>query len=68
MSGKGVWKVELGERTIRVYLSHNEVVGFAHQYPRGLGPAGAGEAPRGRVFEPPTAPTFTRLREQMERR
>src|SRR5262249_15549501 len=27
---------------IRVYLTHDQVVGFAHQYPRGLRPAAAG--------------------------
>ena len=25
----------IGEGMIRVYLTHDEVVGFAHQYPRG---------------------------------
>ena len=44
----------LAEGMIRAYLTHGDVVGFTHQYPRGLMPPGAddrpsGEALRGRV-------------------
>ena len=51
---------------IRVYLSHNQVVGFAHQFPRGLRPASAGEPPPGKHFEPPDAERFAKLRGRVE--
>jgi hypothetical protein len=57
----------LGEGMIRVYLSHDTVVGFAHQYPRGLlDPAVAAQLPTQKVFELATAEPYQRLREQME--
>jgi hypothetical protein len=56
----------IAEGMIRVYLTHDEVVGFAHQYPKGLRPQAAGPPPPGKVFEVPTAPAFARLRTQME--
>jgi uncharacterized protein DUF6815 len=57
----------IGDGMIRVYLTHDRVVGFAHQYPRGLRPASAGEPPPGKVFDLPNAPQYAALREQMER-
>ena len=56
----------IGEGMIRVYLTHDRVVGFAHQYPAGLRPESAGEPPPGKVFELPTAPAYGALRELME--
>jgi len=56
----------IGEGMIRVYLTHDEVVGFAHQYPRGLRPASAGEPPPGKVFELASAPEYRQLRDRME--
>ncbi len=56
----------IGDGMIRVYLVHHEVVGFAHQYPRGLRPASAGDAPPGKVFELPTAAEFSALRALIE--
>ena len=57
----------LGEGMIRVYLTHDRVVGFAHQYPRGLLPPDAGEAaPTAKVFELATTPAYSELRERME--
>ncbi len=57
----------LAEGMIRVYLSHDTVVGFAHQYPRGLlDPAAAAGLPTQKVFELATAAPYRRLREQME--
>lgn len=57
----------LGEGMIRVYLTHDRVVGFAHQYPRGLLPPDAAEAaPTAKVFELATAPAYSELRERME--
>lgn len=59
----------LAEGMIRVYLSHDLVVGFAHQYPRGLlDPVLAASLPTEKVFAPPSADGFRSLREQMESR
>jgi len=52
---------------VRVYMTHDRVVGFAHQYPRGLlPPAMAERAPSAKVFEVPSAPAYAGLRERME--
>jgi hypothetical protein len=56
----------IGEEMIRVYLTHNEVVGFAHQHPRGLVPPTQAEAPSGKAFELPTAVAYSDLRTLME--
>ena len=57
----------LAEGMVRVYMTHDRVVGFAHQYPRGLLPASeAQRAPTAKVFELPTAPAYAELRERME--
>jgi hypothetical protein len=56
----------IGEGMIRVYLTHNEVVGFAHQYPRGLASPTKGEAPPAKNFELPTAVAYSDLRTLME--
>jgi hypothetical protein len=57
----------LGEGMIRVYLTHDRVVGFAHQYPRGLLPPDEAEAvPSAKVFELASAPAYGELRERME--
>jgi len=50
---------------IRVYLSHDDVVGFAHQYPRGLLPPDI-ELPGGKVFADAAAAQYRRLRDRME--
>ena len=52
---------------IRVYLAHDRVVGFAHQFPRGLRPAGAGAPVPGKRFEQPDVDRFRRLRGLVER-
>ena len=52
-----VW-LDYADGMIRVYLTHGEVVGFAHQFPRGLRPAEAGEPPPGKVFEVAAPPQF----------
>ena len=54
------------EGMIRVYLTHNHVVGFAHQYPAGLRPASAGAPPPGKRFEEAAAERFQRLRGLVE--
>jgi len=59
----------LAEGMIRVYLSHDVVVGFAHQYPRGLlDPKVASSLPTDKVFHPPSAERYQRLRQLMESR
>ena len=58
----------IAEGMIRVYLTHDAIVGFAHQYPRGLRPAAAGDPPPGKRFEPASAPAYADLRALMEER
>jgi len=57
----------LSEGMIRVYLTHDRVVGFAHQYPRGLlPPSAAAAAPREKVFELASAPRYADIRWRTE--
>jgi hypothetical protein len=56
----------IAEGMIRAYLVHDEVVGFTHQYPRGLLPKGSRPGPSGKVFEPAAAPRHRTLRERLE--
>lgn len=56
----------IADGMIRVYLTHDRVVGFAHQYPAGLRPESAGEPPPGKTFETADAPAYEHLREQVE--
>jgi len=56
----------LPEGMIRVYLSQAEVVGFTHQYPRGLMPPGADDRPREKRWEPVSEPRYQSLRERVE--
>jgi hypothetical protein len=61
------YQARLGEGLIRVYMTHDQVVGFAHQYPRGLlPPAVASETPAAKVFELPSAAAYRDLRKRME--
>ena len=60
------FQTRIAEGMIRVYLTHNEVVGFAHQYPAGLRPVSAGEPAPGKTFEPATAAAYGPLRTEME--
>jgi len=58
----------LAEGMIRVYLSHDTVVGFAHQFPRGLLDTEiAATLPNEKRFEPPSIERFAPLRERMEK-
>lgn len=52
---------------IRVYLSHDVVVGFTHQYPRGLLPPAVETRPSTKVFEPVDTPAYAELRQRLER-
>jgi hypothetical protein len=60
------YQERIDEGMIRVYLTHDRVVGFAHQYPAGLRPASAGEPPPGKRFEEAGAAGFERLRDRVE--
>ncbi len=50
----------------RVYLTHDRVVGFTQQFPRGLVPPGTALPAPAKVFEPPDASAFQDLRERAE--
>jgi hypothetical protein len=57
----------LEEGMIRVYLAHDRVVGFAHQYPKAFLPASAIDAPAPpKRFEQASAPAYKELKTQME--
>jgi uncharacterized protein DUF6815 len=61
------YQARLGEGLIRVYMTHDQVVGFAHQYPRGLVPPGdASTAQTAKTFELPSAAAYGDLRARME--
>jgi hypothetical protein len=56
----------LAEGMIRAYLTHDKVVGFTHQYPRGLMPPGADDRPTAKLFEPASEPSYGDLRTRLE--
>jgi hypothetical protein len=56
----------LAEGMIRAYLVHDSVVGFTHQYPRGLMPPGPDDRPTSKLFELAEAPPYARLRGLLE--
>ncbi len=61
------FQARLGEGMVRCYLSHDEVVGFCHQWPQGLLEPDAPPPPsEPRRMEPGDAPRFQGLRERME--
>ncbi|MFL5980104.1 MAG: Cj0069 family protein [Gaiellaceae bacterium] len=60
------FQLRLPDGMIRAYLTHNKVVGFTHQYPRGLMPPGPDDRPTSKVFEPPAVPAYRALRSQLE--
>jgi hypothetical protein len=60
------YQERLPEGMKRVYLTHDRVVGFTQQYPRGLVPPGTELPPSSKVFEPPDAAGFHDLRERAE--
>jgi uncharacterized protein DUF6815 len=62
------YQPRIGDGMTRVYCSHDAVVGFAHQYPRGLLPPSVDpdSLPTAKRFERPDAPAFAVLRERME--
>jgi hypothetical protein len=56
----------IDEGMIRAYLTHDQVVGFTHQFPAGLRPTSAGEPPPGKRFEQADAVPFQLLRARVE--
>jgi hypothetical protein len=62
------YQPRIGDGMTRVYCSHDAVVGFAHQYPRGLLPPSVdpNSLPTAKRFERADAPAFVELRERME--
>lgn len=60
------YQERVSEGMKRVYLTHDRVVGFVQQYPRGLVAPGTELPPPSKVFEPPDAPGFQDLRERAE--
>jgi hypothetical protein len=56
----------LAEGMLRAYLTHDEVVGFTHQYPRGLMPPGPDDRPTAKTFEPASEPRYRDLRARLE--
>ena len=63
------YQPRLAEGLIRCYFSHGEVVGFCHQWPKGLLDAGVGTPASERpptVMEGPDTPAYRRLRQHAE--
>src|SRR5262249_35564931 len=60
------YQPRLPEGMLRAYLTHDRVVGFTHQHPRGLLPPDAAVPPSSKVFEPPTEPRYRDLRRRLE--
>ena len=56
----------LPEGMIRVYLSHDRVVGFTHQFPRGLMPPGVDSRPTDKRWVLPDEPRYADLRTRVE--
>jgi hypothetical protein len=60
------YQARLAEGMIRAYMTQDRVVGFAHQYPRGLMPPGDNNRPTSKTFDPATTPEYGALRERLE--
>jgi hypothetical protein len=61
------YQPRLAEGMVRAYMTHDQVVGFAHQYPRGLlSPHDAARVPASKTFEVPSVPTYGDLRRRLE--
>jgi hypothetical protein len=56
----------LPEGLIRAYLSQDRVVGFTHQFPRGLMPSDAGTRSSEKRWEPADEPRYAGLRARVE--
>ena len=60
------YQPRLAEGMVRVYLTHDRVVGFTQQYPRGLLPPGVEPLGSAKVFEPPEEPKYETIRRRVE--
>jgi hypothetical protein len=60
------YQPRLPDGMIRAYLTHDRVVGFTHQYPRGLLPPDVEPRPSAKVFEPADTPKYDALRMRLE--
>lgn len=60
------YQERLPEGMIRAYLTHDRVVGFTHQHPRGLLPPDVEPHPSSKAFEPPDEPKYGALRARVE--
>ena len=60
------YQPRLPEGMIRAYLTHDRVVGFTHQYPRGLLRPGVEVPPSTKVFELPDTAKYAELRDRVE--
>lgn len=60
------YQPRLAEGMIRAYLTHDRLVGFTHQYPRGLLPPGAEPGPPGKTWEPADERRHADLRQRLE--
>ena len=61
------FQARLADGLVRCYLVRDEVVGFCHQWPRGLLPAAAyATPPSSAPMEPASAPAYQALRTKME--
>jgi hypothetical protein len=60
------YQARLAEGMIRAYITHDRVVGFTRQYPRGLMPPGEDTRPTSKRFEPSSTPSYAALRDQLE--
>jgi len=64
------YQKRLADGMLRCYFNHDEVVGFARQWPKGLLPFEQGESPLESprsVMEGPDGPTYQALRNKVER-
>ncbi|HKU59113.1 MAG TPA: Cj0069 family protein [Gaiellaceae bacterium] len=60
------YQPRLPEGMIRAYVSLDRVVGFAHQFPRGLLPPEVEPGPSEKVFERADAPKYSDLRARLD--
>jgi hypothetical protein len=60
------YQPRLPDGMIRAYLTHDRVVGFTHQYPRGLLPPDVEPRSSAKVFEPADTPKYDALRTRLE--
>ena len=60
------YQERLPEGMIRAYLTHDRIVGFTQQFPRGLVPPGTELPPSSKVFEAPDTLKYEAIRRRVE--